>query len=100
MVHGCQRLIKERHFCVQGNHLIYVILRYYGISVWYAFKISLDVFSNSADLVISANLHSVIPIEQSGSKWGKHLQGQRHIVVGSGQKHHLKLLENFLIFYT
>lgn len=36
------------------------------ISVLYAFKNSLHVLSNSANLVISANLHPVVLQEKSG----------------------------------
>lgn len=40
-------------------------------SVSYAFKNSLDVILNSVSLVISANFHFVMLLEQSGGKWGK-----------------------------
>lgn len=54
-------------------------------SISYAFKNSLDALLNSVSLVISANFHFVMLLEQSGCKWGKKrkMQSQFHTVVES-----------------
>lgn len=56
-------------------------------SISYAFKNSLDALLNSVtcSLVISANFHFVMLLEQSGGKWGKKrkMQSQFHTVVES-----------------
>lgn len=63
MVHECQKLIKVRWLCVQRKSSMSSVDM---ISVLYAFKNSLHVLSNSANLVISANLHPVVLQEKYG----------------------------------
>lgn len=67
MVHRCQRLIKARWLSVKGDYKSFIDV----IFVSYVFKNSLHVRSNSANLVISANFHFVVLLEESEKNWEK-----------------------------